>query len=343
MKNLILLILLVLQSLSVYVLYRNFISYKEQLIVYDSINNGKWEVDYDFYSNMETTLPNLSTSSLPLKAVKGYYYFFNHLADSLALSTKMLHDGIKDNPYIMYSEGNLATIYSGIKWKDSADIYARKAFKGLPKNAIHFAMIAKMHANNGQYDSIIEAFEKIKEPPQLKIYSTFLASMTNFMTKVDTSAVKKHARFAKSRFPYEDDDLLLLVDYVLFGKDKVKRAMELSDEAEFVLSQNKYEEGIELLEKALLIRKDNLGYLQTIGLVYYNMKNYKKVIEILENVRQKALKGMGIDIDPMSVYFLGMSYYYDKKYSKACEMFEISSKGEFEIAKNAFSKLCSKS
>ena len=340
MKNLIFIVLFILQCLSVYVLHRNYVSYQEQIKIYPAINGGSFNEENEFFANMETTIPNLSTSSIPLKAIKGYYYLFNYGEDSLELAVKLLHQGIKDNPYLMYSEGTLASIYHGMKLKDSAEIYSRKAFKGIPKNAIHFAMIAKMYANQGKYDSIVSSFEKVKSPPQLKIYTIFLASMMNLLDKVDTSVVKRHARFAKFWWPYQDEDLVLLADYHIYGKEQVTKSLELKNKAELLLQKKKYNEGLEVLKKSLSLRKDNLGLYQSMGLVYFNLGDYKKVIEVLEDVREKALKIQNIDIDPMSVYALGISYRKNKQYAKACEMFSIGVDQKFDLAKESYLKYC---
>jgi len=340
MKNLIFIALFILQCLSVYVLHRNYVSYQEQIKIYPAINGGSFIEENEFFANMETTLPNLSTSSIPLKAIKGYYYLANYGNDSLDLALKLLHQGIKDNPYLMYSEGTIASIYHETILKDSAEIYSRKAFKGIPKNAIHFAMIAKMYANQGKYDSIISSFEKVKSPPQLKIYTIFLASMMNFIDKVDTTVVKKHARFAKFWWPYQDENLVLLADYHIYGKEQVTKSIELENKAELLLKKKKYNEGLEVLKKSLSLRKNNLGLYQSIGLVYFNLGDHKKVIEVLEDVREKALNIQNIDIDPMSVYALGLSYRKNKQYAKACEMFSIGVDQKFDLAKESYLKYC---
>ena len=51
----------------------------------------------------------------------------------------LLDESIKENsnPYIMFNEATYAKIYNAVGVRDSAYYFARKAFKGLPRNPFH--------------------------------------------------------------------------------------------------------------------------------------------------------------------------------------------------------------
>ena len=101
----------------------------------------------------------------------------------------------------MFSEGNLAEIYYSLKIKDSAYKYARKSFEGLPKNAIHYAMLSKLYANEDKIDSIIFQYHEINTPPKQGINTIYLASMNNFFNQLPDSLSKTGEGFPQVFLP----------------------------------------------------------------------------------------------------------------------------------------------
>ena len=325
-------------GLSHMVHHRNYKSYKQQIKITNDLNGSYKNTEPEFYNNIETELPNLTITSIPMKAVKALYIQVNEPVDSLQKALDLLHDSIKDNPFLMFSEGNLAQIYYSLRKFDSAHYYARKSFKGLPNNAIHFAMLAKLHANKGTYDSIVHTFNKINNRrPSEPISRIYFASMLNFINKVDDSLKKSviaSAKKAKSLY-HSQEELQVLADYILEGNEEVEKAIDYETEGQNLLFKKQYKEGIELFEKALEIRKNNVGYTQTIGLAYHNIGEYDKTIEYLNKIEQ-----LGIDLDPISLYIKGLSLYYIGNKSSACDYLMKASRYKQKNADKAYRALC---
>jgi len=301
--KIILTVFLVFQIGVVYVSYKNFNSYKQQKILFNDLNSANYSnKPLEFYSTLEDELPNLTFTSIPIKAMKALYYLENQ-PDSLKYVKSLLKKSIKDNPFLKYSEGNLSKIYFAERKFDSAYFYARKSFEGLPKNAVHFAMIAKLYANNKKIDSIIYNFDKINERPLGDVNRIFFASMNNFYNSLSDSLqseVLKKAKNAKLNFK-TDDDLQLLVDNIIYTKDSVNLAVEYENKGSKFLEQRDFINGIKFFEKALKIREVNYDYFQTLGLAYYNIGEHSKSIEYLIK-----LENNGIPLDPLSLYVMGI-------------------------------------
>ena len=318
--------------------HKNYISYKQQVKLMQDINSGGFEnTPKDFYNNLEVELPNLGFTSLPLKALKAVYIQVNQ-PDSINKALDLLHKGIKDNPYIMFSEGNLAQYYYAIRNYDSAFYYARKSFKGLPKNAIHFAMISKLYANKGYYDSIIITNELINKELSTDISKIYFASMINFIDKVNDSLRTKvisQAIIAKEK-SLKEKELQLMADILIKGKEDVNKALEFEYEGEKFLAEKKYTEGINMYKNALEIRENNLNYISTIGLAYFNLSEYNLVIEYFNK-----LTDLRIELDPLSLYIKGQSHIRIGEREKACESLKKASDFGFEKASVAFKKYCS--
>ena len=325
--------------------HRNYISHKQQVKLTQDITQAKYDdVTPEFYNNLEVEIPSLTVTTIPIKALKAIYIQTNEPRDSLKKSIDLFHESIKDNPFLMFSEGNLSQTYYALRKFDSAYYYARKSFLGIPKNAVHFAMIAKLYANFGNYDSIVKSFNIVNSGRSNKnissradIYRIYFASMINFIDQVDDSLKNSVIRSAKEAKNYflKDKDLQLLADYVIEGKNKVDIAVLNAENGSKLLSEKKYLEGINSIEQALLVRKNNMGYIQTIGLAYHNLGDHKKAIENLE-----ILEKNNISLDPISLYVKGLSHYYLRDKIKSCKYLLKASRFGLENAETAYNSLC---
>lgn len=328
---------LILQIGVVFVSYKNFNSYLQQKKLFNDLNSANYSnTPVEFYSTLEDNLPNLTFTSIPIKAMKALYYLENQ-PDSLNYVKSLLKKSIIDNPFLKYSEGNLSKIYYAERKYDSAYFYARESFEGLPKNAVHFAMISKLYANNKNIDSIIYTFDKINQRPLPDVNRIFFASMNNFYLELSDSLqseVFKKAVKAKLDFK-TDDDLQLLVDYLIYSKDSVNLALEYEDKGSLFLEQKDFLNGIKFFEKALKIRETNYDYFQTIGLAYYNIGEHSKSIDYL-----LRLEINGIPLDPLSLYVMGINYYNIRKFNTGCQYLDRARKFGQQNAIDAYLKYC---
>lgn len=318
--------------------HKRYLSYVQQVKLYSDLTGANYKnTPSEFYNNIEVNIPNLTSTTIPLKALKAIYITANEPRDSIKKALNLLHKSIAENPYLMFSEGNLAQTYFSLRQKDSADYYARKSFNGLPKNAIHFAMIAKLYANNNKFDSIIYSYDKINSPLREDIGKIYLASLNGFYNTLDLTLKEKALSFTndlKNRF-HENKELQLLADYIIEGKIEVEKALNFEDQGSKLLEEGEYSKGIDFFIKALEIRKNNLEYISTLGLAYYNILDYNKSIEYLEK-----LENLGIKLDPVSLYVKGISHLNIKQYTLACDYLSQASKFEQKSAIKAFKQFC---
>ena len=323
---------------SAYILQRNFESYKQQKKIYIDLNQSNFkETSKEFYNNIETELPSISITAMPLKGLKAMYILENE-KDSINQVKSLFRKSIIDNPYLMFSEGNLSQIYYAERKYDSAYYYARKSFNGLPRNAIHFAMLGKLYANKKHIDSIVYFYEKINKSSGKGIDRVYMSSMTNFYNVLDDSLkqrVLKHVIDIKKRNATQKE-LQYLTDQIIVGKEEFEKALSLEEEGKILLENKKFNEGILKYKEALAIRKNNYPYLQTIGLAYYNLAQFKNAIEYLG-----IIENNGIPLDPISLYAKGISYFNIGKQKTGCGYLLKASKFNQENAKIAYQKYCS--
>ena len=320
-----------------YINHKIFKSYMQQTKIFVDLNRSDYSnTPEEFYTNIESDIPRLTLTSIPLRALKAMYYFENE-PDSLNYVKSLLKKSIKDNPYIKFSEGQLSQIYYAERKYDSAYYYARISFNGLPKNAVHFAMMGKLYGNKGYLDSIVSTFNKINTPSKADINKVFFASMNNFYGNLNDSLkldVQTKAIEAKTKFK-TDKDLQLLVDRVIYGKENIDMAINFQAEAQKLLQEKKYIEGIDLYLKALKIREINYPIIQTIGLAYYSIGDFKKSIKYLNE-----LPSNGIPLDPLSLYVMGINKLNTRNITKGCDYLLRASKFGQKNAVAAYEKYC---
>jgi len=132
-------------SILLYLVVINF-NYKflRSFMIQDTLAKGIMSNDFEesleFIQSIDYKYPSLTNTTVPINAIIGRYYYKK---DSTDLAIKLIKDGMKSNPYIMFSEAQLADIYDQEREYDSFRKYASRAFKKLPNNPVHFVMYAR--------------------------------------------------------------------------------------------------------------------------------------------------------------------------------------------------------
>ena len=140
---LILAFLLILPSL--YISKQVFDSLKIQRTVMGEINaNPMYSTDS---AVMMPNIPNLSTSALPINALKARYYIRD---SNFTEAIHLLRESYNDNPYIHYNDFLLTSVYASLKNYDSTLFYAKKAFYNWPRATSYYKNIvfASIKKNN---------------------------------------------------------------------------------------------------------------------------------------------------------------------------------------------------
>ena len=78
-------------------------------------NTSNVSGDIDEILSYESTYPNISISTLPLKSLKAGYLLEGSTED-LQKAVKIAKKGIQDNPYISYSQVLLTRIYAKTRY-----------------------------------------------------------------------------------------------------------------------------------------------------------------------------------------------------------------------------------
>mgnify|MGYP001457855175 CR=1 FL=1 len=166
--------------------------------------NGEYTFSDEYAERISSGYPSLSATDIPLKSMMGAYWINK---DSLELGFKYLREGNKENPYLGFSEMIFANVYQALEMKDSFSYYARKAYKKLPNNPVHYALLGRIYVLEGKIDSLNLIFKEItSRVPDREVWRLYLSAMVYNKYSLDTIEVYENAKRAKSRIAGDNSE-----------------------------------------------------------------------------------------------------------------------------------------
>ena len=313
--------LFILAIFSIYSNYKNLKVSNKQITILKAIGSGDYDFSDDYIKRISTGYPNLTQTVIPFNSIIGAHWVNK---DSFELGLEYLRKGNKDNPYLGFSDMLLAHVYQNMGVKDSFEYYTMEASKKLPNNPAHFALLGKILLAENKLDSFNSKFKEIiKRVPDREVWRLYLAAMVEHKYKFDTIEVYENARNAKLIFADKFDQrghktLHLTADYVLYGVENVKKAIELRQVAVDSFNDNP-NLSIKKLKEAIDLVPDNISYYETLLEIQFRNKYYEDVLVVydtLNKIGMTSLRGSTVE-------FIAISYLNTNDKLKGCYLAKI--------------------
>lgn len=283
----------------------SYISLTKQGQLLYEFNNAKYNLTRPQLDNISHDFPNLTETAMPIKSMKARYYY---LQGNKEEAYQMIDQGAKDNPQIFFSE-NLKSQFLFQEGKlDSAYVYAKRAFDGLPNNMPHYDMYMKTLVAKRDLTSLDQTFEKMISLAgnQKIIWTIYIRSLAQTRSLGDPFAMDKAAS-AYQLYP-NDETIFSLYRLLTYGQQRMVEAVNLSNQATVAYNNKEYGKAAILFFQAF--DKDPLQHTYSLnaGLGYFESKQYDKAIQFFdlaltskkESTKEKALRYKGL-----SMYSLG--------------------------------------
>jgi len=283
----------------------SYISLTKQGQLLYEFNNAKYNLTRSQLDNIPHDFPNLTETAMPIKSMKARYYY---LQGNKEEAYQMIDQGAKDNPQIFFSE-NLKSQFLFQEGKlDSAYVYAKRAFEGLPNNMPHYDMYMKTLVAKRDLTSLDQTFEKMISLAGNKkiIWTIYIRSLAQTRSLGDPFAMDKAAS-AYQLYP-NDETIFSLYRLLTYGQQRMVEAENLSNQATVAYNNKEYGKAAILFFQAF--DKDPLQHTYSLnaGLGYFESKQYNKAIQFFdlaltskkESTKEKALRYKGL-----SMYSLG--------------------------------------
>ena len=244
--------------------------------------------------NAFPAFPNLSTSTLPIKALVARYEFRDKNYDA---ALKLLRESDRDNPYLHYNDFIRTAVFADKRQLDSVAYYAYLAFYHWPrsksyyKNAI-FAASKKRDAI--EINKIFNLYNRYRTGGEA--YSQYLLGMFEVKGGTDKKMLSM-LDYAIRKFP-EDSTVLINTKNTLNSNTNGAPAgagFINSDAANGVRAFQKrlYSAAANYYLQANQLEPGNYTHLENIGICYYSNKNYDKCIIYFDKANSFAQNTSG--------------------------------------------------
>lgn len=324
------LLTIILMVPSVIITHTTYQSLKGQLFLLRDFNNNQYSVTMDKIDHITPDLPNITVTTIPMKSIKARYYFnANKYDKALAL----LDQGIPANPYLFYSENLKAQIFLKQGKIDSAFVNAKKAFYGLPKNALHASVYAQVLQLKRDKEALNKAFDVLSVKSGNLIWKNFLIVLSQLAPSGDPDFIL-HTTQAVQLFP-DDKELFSLKKLAVVGQQKINEANTFSQAGLQFFNQSLYVEAALEFEKALGIDDLEYAHYENAASAFYMAGDFEKALIYSDKVINEFNPKTG-----KSEYINALAHINIGGVPRACELLQQSIDYGYAQAQAAFDQRC---
>lgn len=315
--------------------------------VYESLKVQKYvmgEIDADPKMALDDVksafpmFPNLSTSTLPIKALVARYYFRDKKYEE---SMRLLNESENVNPALHYNDFIRTAIYAAKQNFDSTAFYAYRAFYNWPratsyyKNALFAAAKKK---DTVQINKAYNVYKKYRDGGEA--VNQYLMAMY----EVKGGADKYMINILDSAFVHFPNDSSVLMNAKnllsrgVLGSQANGQAVftnQFSAEGGKLFAKGKYTQAANMYIKASVAEPNNYTHYENIAICYYTNKNYEKSLPYFDKAASFANNNTG-----KSEFFKAMSLVSMGKNSDACGPLQAAKKKNYPDIDKYIAQYC---
>ena len=259
---------------SIYVTNSVYESLKGQMFLLQDFNSNQFNVPMNQIDTLVPEMPNITVTTIPINSIKARYYFNAGKYDK---AIALLEQGTKANPYLFYSELLKSQIYMGKGQMDSATVYAKKAFFGLPNNALHASHYIDIINKTRDRKALEEAYELLVSKNDINNWRNYLIVASTLYPPKDKILTAK-AKQAATLFP-QDQNIQGLYRSIAIGNFAANQAATFSKEGLALFNQGDYKNAAINFEIALERNPLEFSYFENAATSNYLLGNIEKALE----------------------------------------------------------------
>ena len=316
---------------SFYITNTVFKSLKGQMFLLQDFNSNQYNIPLNKIENLVPEIPNITVTTIPINSVKARY-FVN--ANQYDRALKLIEKGTSANPYLFYSELLKSQIFSAQGKTDSAKVYAKKAFLGLPNNPLHTSNYINLISQTRDRIALEEMFELLTEKNNINNWRNYLIVANNFYPQGLNTKITKQAYKASKLFPY-DEQIQSLYKSISVGQINSNAASNFSSQGLIYFNNGDYINAAKEFEKALEINPLEYSYFENSASANYMIGNLNKALNQIDIVIN--------DLNPLNgkcEYIKALIFIKMGDPIGACPLLEISRDSGFSQANASFDQYC---
>jgi O-antigen ligase len=313
---------------SIYVANETFESLKIQKFVMGEVNSDPKMATIDVEKLPD--IPNLSSSTLPMKAMLSRYYIRDKRWED---ALRVLNESENDNPFLHYNDFLRTSIYASLNKMDSAHFYAKRAFNAWPRASSYYKNIIFTSAKLQDTNEIKRALQvSLEANNDIAItWNQYLLGMFEVKKGADKALLKTLNQTLED-FP-ADTAILNPTRAMLMGGSSSLQTLTAKGNALFV--QGKYTQAAKAYIEMSKLDPGNFTHLENAGICFYAGKRFAESLIYFAKSEQHPGNNSG-----KSAYFGGMSQLSLGKKPDACASFQRAQLKSYPDAAAAIAQNC---
>ena len=278
---------------SMYINNQVFKSLKIQKFVMGEIDTDP-KMALEEVENAFPAFPNLSTSTLPIKALIARYEFRDKNYD---VALKLLRESDRDNPYLHYNDFIRTAVFADKRQLDSVAYYAYLAFYHWPRSKSYYKnaiFAASKKRDTLEINKIFKLYNRYRTGGEA--YSQYLLGMFEVKGRTDKKMLSM-LDYAIRNFP-EDSTVLINTKNTLNGNvNGVPNGASLINNnavnGAIAFKKGRYSAAANYYIKASQAEPENYTHFENVGICYYSNKNYQNCIQYFDKANSFAQNTSG--------------------------------------------------
>jgi tetratricopeptide (TPR) repeat protein len=260
------------------------------------------------------SIPNLSTSTLPIPALIARYEFRDKHYDE---ALRLLRESDDVNPNLHYNDFIRTAVFAAQQKFDSVSYYAKKAFYNWPRATSYYKNVIFAAAKQKDTVEIQKAFNLYnKYRPSGEAWNQYLLGMYEVKNGTDPHLNSLLDSAIKT---YPADSALFKNVINVFARSgnlalKNTVIVDYAAQGAQAFVKGNYTKAAQLYIKALASDPNNYTHYENTGICYYTAKDFKNAIVYFDKATKMPAANTG-----KSEFFMAMSYIASNNKPKACE------------------------
>jgi tetratricopeptide (TPR) repeat protein len=251
------------------------------MFLLQDFNSNQFNVPLNQVDNIVPDMPNITVTTIPINSVKARYYVNAKRYDK---AFALLDKGTSANPYLFYSEILKSQIFQEQGKLDSAKVYARKAFFGLPNNDLHSSRYINLINLTRDKKALEEAFELLTYKNKENNWKNYLI-IANSINSLNDPVLIDRAKKATEIFP-NNREIKNLYNQIAVGTEKLNESISYSKTALEYFNKGDYQNAAIQFEKALEANSLDYANFENAATANYmigNLEKAEKQIDVVIN------------------------------------------------------------
>ncbi|MFY8165042.1 MAG: O-antigen ligase family protein, partial [Sediminibacterium sp.] len=283
----------------IYVNYQTFTSLKVQKYVMGEINEDP-KMALEDVKDAFPEIPNLSTSTLPIKALVARYYLRDKMNEE---AMRLLNESDHVNPYLHYNDFIKTAIFSTQGKFDSTFFYAKKAFYNWPRATSYYKNMIFASAKMKDTAEATKAFKTyIKYRDGGEGWNQYILGLIE-INQTPIAETRALLDTAIAKFP-ADSAIFVNTKSLLYSTaistGSLPNYAALGAQA---FQKGKYTVAANYYLQASAAEPGNYTHFENMGICYYTAKSYEKAIQYFNRAIDLPSANTG-----KSEFFKAMSY-----------------------------------